>query len=186
MNKIFEKIWEKLKETSKLKDSPYAVGMGAAVGVFWNFIPSVGIGPFLSMGLAKLLKASGVAALTINLATGIFIPFFYSLNLMTGRMILNRDVKPEEVGGNIQKSFQDNLEVVDQVKGEPSRFFSLDSITSVSLDFIIGSAVNALLAAGIVYTIFWLLIRYRPHLPTKAKVDSTKDPDKIDNKNSAV
>lgn len=162
MKAQLEKIWKKLKSLATLSGSPYSIAMGAAVGIFWNFIPSLGVGPFLSVGLAKILKASGIAALTVNISTGFFIPLFYSLNLLVGRTIVNRNyVSTEEVSDTIQKSFQESLDVVETVAYEPTSFFSLDKLQDFSVEFFLGGFINACITAGLVYLILLSVLNYK-------------------------
>lgn len=180
MNKKFKKMWRKIKSIARLADSPHSVALGAAIGIFLNFIPSFGIGFFIAAGTARLFKASAIAALTMNLATGFFIPLFYSLNFLTGRFLMNRDVSKEELEGTLQQSLQESLDVVEEIAVEPVRYFYLDKLQAFSSDFFLGGLVNALLAAGIVYLIFWGLLRYRKYWhethpkKTTKKENSTK------------
>ncbi len=165
-------LYNKIKELAQLKGKPYTIAMGAAVGIFWNFIPSLGVGPFLSLGLARILKSSGIAAVTFNLATGFFIPFFYSLNLIMGRFVMRKGVTTEELTDTLQKSFQESIDAVEGVDSEPVSYFSLSKLQSFSTEFFVGGVINAILAATLVYFAFWSLLSYRryyKHLFLKKK-----------------
>ncbi|NLJ99685.1 MAG: DUF2062 domain-containing protein, partial [Clostridia bacterium] len=51
----FSEAKEKLKKLLTLKGSPWDIALGAAIGFFWNFIPSLGVGFLLSLLMARLL-----------------------------------------------------------------------------------------------------------------------------------
>ncbi|MGF7184123.1 hypothetical protein GGQ84_000203 [Desulfitispora alkaliphila] len=157
MKEKFKEAIKKIKSITKLKGSPYVIAMGAAVGIFWNFIPSLGVGPFLSIGTAKLLKASGIAAVTMNLATGLFIPIMYSMNMMMGRFLSRQEIHPGEVGDALSKSLKESMDVVE----EPSRYFVLDKLQAYSTEFFLGGFVNAVIAASIIYTTLWGVLSFR-------------------------
>jgi uncharacterized protein (DUF2062 family) len=163
MKKKLRKFWRKIKSIIRMKGSPYAIAMGTAIGLFLNFIPSFGIGFLISAAIARLFKASAIAALTMNLGTGFFIPLFYSLNILTGRFLLHREITPEKVGDTVQQSLQESLEVVEEIAVEPVKYFYLDKLQSFSADFFLGGVVNAFLASGLIYLIFWSLLTYRRH-----------------------
>jgi len=146
-----------------MKGSPYAIAMGAALGLFLNFIPSFGIGFLIAAAIAKLFKASALAALTMNLGTGFFIPLFYSLNFLTGRFLMGSETASEEMGGTIQQPLHESLELVEGVAGKSVIDSYLDSLQSFSVDFFLGGVVNAFLASGLIYFIFWGLLTYRRH-----------------------
>jgi len=55
----FREKWERLVH---LKDKPRAIAVGAAVGIFFGFIPLWGLKTLLAIGLARLLRGSLVAA----------------------------------------------------------------------------------------------------------------------------
>ncbi|MDW7672960.1 MAG: DUF2062 domain-containing protein [Bacillota bacterium] len=175
-------IYKKLKKVMKLKGSPYFIAMGAAIGIFLNFIPSLGLGAFIAVGIAKIFKASGIAALTVNLATGFFIPLFYSLNFLMGKFLLRHGVSKEEVSDTLQQSIAQSLDVVEEVTIEPARYFYLDKLQSFSGDFFLGSIVNALLASGFIFLIIWILLKYRQYWHNKQSSDQ-RDMEKQEKKN---
>lgn len=116
-------LQKKIASLIRVKGPPYFVALGAAIGLFWNFIPSLGIGPILSLLAARLFKASGVAAVTVNLATGFFIPLFYTLNVLTGRLITGLGISLLELKG-IETSLEKSVGNIARVADEPRAFFS--------------------------------------------------------------
>jgi uncharacterized protein (DUF2062 family) len=55
----FREKWQRLVQ---LKDKPRAIALGASVGVFFGFIPLVGLKTLLAIGTARLLRGSVIAA----------------------------------------------------------------------------------------------------------------------------
>jgi hypothetical protein len=152
-------IQNKIYSIINLEGSPFSIALGAAAGIFWNFIPSLGIGFLLSLLAAKLLKVSSVAAVTMNLATGFFIPVFYSLNVLTGDLLSGITLKTNEVKNQLGQSIEKSVNNIDSVIDKPFNFFTLDSINSLSIKFLIGSVINALIAAVIIYIVFLFILK---------------------------
>ena len=148
-----------LRKISKALKHPYAVCAGMAVGIFWNFIPSLGVGVFLSAITAKLLKASSITAISTNLGTALFIPLFYTLNYLTGRMVMGKNLSNTEIQTELGHSMEQSLKNVETVIEQPVSFFSWFQIKSVSEDFIVGAAINAITAALIVFTVIWVVLK---------------------------
>ncbi|SES92174.1 DUF2062 domain-containing protein [Anaerobranca gottschalkii] len=156
LREILGKTNEVWKKVSNIKDTPHAIGLGAAVGLGWNFIPSLGIGPFISVFTAKLFKGSGIAAITVNLGTGIFIPILYSLNMVTGRLLVGRWFTAPEIEKQIQESIQETIDNLEIIKETPSRFFTLNKVTEFGFEFFLGGLINALIFGVIIYGLIWL------------------------------
>ena len=124
------------------------------------------------MGLARLLRGSAIAALTGNLATGFFIPIFYSMNVLTGRFLTGDRVETKEIEENLQDSIQESLEKFEEIVEQPVSFFSLDRVSSLTSDFLIGALCNALICAVLVYFIA------KPLFNRKFKLGDTEKADK--------
>lgn len=157
----YRHLKKKIIEIIKMDAAPNALAIGAAIGVFWNFIPSLGIGPFLSLFTSKLLKGSAVAAVSINLATGFFIPFFYTFNVVVGRSILGNDIAQQQIEKELGESFYRSISGIEAVVEKPSDYLLLDRIQSFSTDFMMGSVINASAAAVVIYGIFWFVLNRR-------------------------
>ena len=155
-----DNLRKKLASLFRVKGSPYFVAFGAAVGLFWNFIPSLGIGPILSLLAARFFKARSVAAVTVNLATGFFIPLFYTLNVVTGKLVTGLGISLLELKG-IESSLEKSVGNIAKVADEPQTYFFLDRLQSFSKEFLIGSAVNAFLAAIAAYLVVYLVLSRR-------------------------
>ncbi len=157
----FKNIQKKLSHIINLEGTPFSIALGAAAGIFWNFIPSLGIGFFLSLFVAKLLNVSSVAAVTMNLATGFFIPVFYSLNVLTGDFLSGIAYKTSQVKNQIGHSLEKSVDNMNTVIDKPINFFTLDSINNLSVKFLIGSVINAIIAAVIIYLVFIFILKRR-------------------------
>ncbi len=144
-----------------LEDTPNAIALSVAIGVFWNFIPTIGLGVFVSIFFAKLLKVRVVIAATANLCTGFFIPFFYTLNMVTGRLLTGLNINLGEIESELGDSIEISVTGIEEVIVNPKLYFLYDKIHSLSMDFVIGSIANAFLAAGLIYVIIWFLIKNR-------------------------
>lgn len=162
--------WQNL---TQLTDTPHAIALGAGVGIAWNFIPSLGVGPILSVVSAKALRGSGIAAVTVNLATGFFIPLYYSLNLIMGRMLTGSGLAPR-ASEQIHDSLQESLEVIETVVEAPGQVFGLSRITDFGVDFFVGGLANAILAAAAVYTLIWFPIFIRRRFVKKKEQFSSR------------
>lgn len=52
----------KVGQLLRLKDTPHAIAVGVAVGVFFGFVPLVGLKTLLALGVTRLLRGSLLAA----------------------------------------------------------------------------------------------------------------------------
>ena len=51
-----------IRQLLGIKDTPHAVALGVAVGVFFGFVPLVGLKTLLTLGVSRLLRGSLLAA----------------------------------------------------------------------------------------------------------------------------
>jgi uncharacterized protein (DUF2062 family) len=68
----FREQWDRLVH---LKDKPHAVAVGASVGVFFGFIPLVGLKTLLAIGSTRLLRGSVIAAAIAVTLHDVILPF---------------------------------------------------------------------------------------------------------------
>lgn len=158
----------RVKDIVAISSTPRKIAVGGAIAIFWNFIPSLGIGPFLTLFAAKILKANVVAAITLNLGTSFFIPLFYTMNVITGRIVMGsgeisgekaQDYKVESGGfsiGRLKEVFQNPEEMLGLMQG-------------FSIDFVIGSVINAFLASIFLYFIFLYILNKRVSMRNKGE-----------------
>lgn len=65
---------EKTGELFRLKDSPHAVAVGVAVGVFFGFVPLLRLKTLLALGVTWLLRGSLVGAAIAVTLHGVWLP----------------------------------------------------------------------------------------------------------------
>ncbi|UMZ72600.1 DUF2062 domain-containing protein [Natranaerofaba carboxydovora] len=143
--------------------TPQKIAIAAAIAVFWNFIPSLGVGPILTFMAAKLLKGNVVAAVTLNIGTGFFIPLFYTLNLITGRAITGRSANNNASSPGEGEYVDLDTFSIDRIRElfEAPKGVILDTVQTLSYDFVIGSVINAFVAGGFLYILFLFILKRR-------------------------
>ncbi|MFI8574484.1 DUF2062 domain-containing protein [Rossellomorea aquimaris] len=76
----------------RLKDNSHSIALGFTVGLLINFVPSFGIGPFISTACAKMIKGNSFAGLVGGISLIWAFPFFFYLNLIVGYLFYPIDV----------------------------------------------------------------------------------------------
>jgi uncharacterized protein len=76
----------------RLKDNSHSIALGFTVGLLINFVPSFGIGPFISTAIAKVFKGNSFAGLVGGVSLIWAFPFFFYLNLVVGYLFYPIDV----------------------------------------------------------------------------------------------
>ncbi|MHA7138787.1 DUF2062 domain-containing protein [Rossellomorea arthrocnemi] len=91
----------------RLKDNSHSIALGFTVGLLINFVPSFGIGPFISTACAKMIKGNSFAGLVGGISLIWAFPFFFYLNLVVGYLFYPIDViDPSiDVGLQLGKAF---------------------------------------------------------------------------------
>jgi uncharacterized protein len=91
----------------RLKDNSHSIALGFTVGLLINFVPSFGIGPFISTAIAKVFKGNSFAGLVGGVSLIWAFPFFFYLNLVVGYLFYPIDViDPSiDVGLQLGKAF---------------------------------------------------------------------------------
>lgn len=153
-----------------LEDTPNVIALSVAIGVFTNFLPAIGLGLLLSILLARLLKVSVVTAATAHLCTVFFIPFFFTLNVITGRLLAGLNVNLDEIN-ELEDSIEISVIGIEEAIVNPKSHLLYDMIHSLSINFVIGSIVNAFLAAGLIYvTLLYVIKNKRKYKMQKQSV----------------
>jgi len=135
----------------KLETAPQKIALGVAIGIFMNFLPSMGIGAILAFIAARIFRASAAAAVTTSLATGFLIPFLYTLNVFTGRLLIT-NTGLEEITVNIEASMQQTIDSLVTPLQHSELFLPLlSSVKSLTIDFLLGSVINAFIAGILIY-----------------------------------
>lgn len=134
-NKLWRYLKYKFLMILRLPDSAAKIALGVALGIAFNFLPTFGTGLVFAFILASIIGANRAAAVISAIAVKVGIPFFYLSNLVTGHLILNDKVN---VGGETVPDFSWSE-------------LSLETIQHLGKPFLIGSAVNALVAGLLTY-----------------------------------
>ncbi len=154
----FQRLYNEMVNILKLKTSPRKIALGVAIAIFWNFLPSLGFGAVLSLIAARILQASAVTAVSVSLATGILIPFFYTLNVLTGRFVVF-SMGLERISKNLALDLKSIFRDFPPGIKESELFLPLLSqVKSASFDFLLGSVINAFIAGVVIYIAFRVIL----------------------------
>jgi len=83
--------WENLKnrfystiesQIVEMKEKPYKVALGCALGIGINFVPTLGIGFIFAFLLAVIFRINRAGAAVTSLLTGPLVPLMYALNFV--------------------------------------------------------------------------------------------------------
>ncbi|TSI07671.1 DUF2062 domain-containing protein [Lysinibacillus sp. BW-2-10] len=165
--KIKRKMKYYLIRLFRLKSSPHQVALGLSIGLIPNWLPTFGVGPLLSVGLAKLVKANTVAAFIGGVIGTLIWPLLFILNYQVGSFLLNRNIKidePEEVEyiGAIQHT----------VEGV------VDGFHSSGFLFLTGATINIVISSLLSYFIMYFLFK-KYNLQILNKISSRKYSNKV-------
>lgn len=76
----------------RIDDPPERIARGAAIGVLMGVLPTFGLGTFLSLGFAFIFRANKAAAVLGSFVVNpITSPFFWTLSIMAGALVLGED-----------------------------------------------------------------------------------------------
>ena len=139
----------KLKRTLKynylkilrLQEEPKQVAMSVAIGTSIMFMPFFGFGIFIAYFVAMLLNVNKIATILTTLLWKLALPLFYVLNYITGNFVM---------GG----------------KHIPARHLHdavgfLGRINAIGTPFLVGSAINSILAGILTYYLALKLLTLR-------------------------
>lgn len=130
----------------RIKDSPVQIAKGVALGVAIDFLPLPFISIFISYIVARVLKFNTLAAVSATILFKGAIPFFYAFNIAVGKLL--KGTPPETI--NIGSTKVD------------TSFFEFEKLKHASDVFLLGSAINSIIAWIIVYFIIkWILEKRR-------------------------
>lgn len=72
----------------RIRDKAHSVAIGFTGGLLINFVPSFGLGPIISVGVAKLFRGNLVAGFIGGISLIWAFPILFYLNLMTGNLFI--------------------------------------------------------------------------------------------------
>ncbi len=150
LRKLAGKYVRRLKDTCdkvmNLPDSPRKIAQGVALGTALDFLPMPFISIPVSYILAKFIRANAVAAVLTVILLKWAVPFFFAFDYFIGKMLVGESAPPlYEAGGFCFTS--------------PEAW--VEWITHLGYPFLIGAAVNSVLAGVITYFIIMALLDCR-------------------------
>ena len=138
----------------RLKAGPHQVAMGLTLGFVPNWFPTFGLGPMLSVGLAKLTRVNLIAAVIGGMLGAPIWPVLFLLNYKVGGLLFSEPSKVNEL------EEVDYLEAIDDTVGT----------THSSVLYLTGTLVNVVLSSVLVYmSIYFLFKRYRASILLKLR-----------------
>lgn len=142
--KIFRYLRFNYLKILRLKDTPYKVAKGVALGVSLDFLLLPFISILIAYVIAKLARFNSVAAATTAavLKPAVFL-VFWPMNILVGSFFLGGHTKINNV----------------ETMPEPNNIFKMGEyleqltkyIKHLGPDFLLGSVINSILSAIIVY-----------------------------------
>lgn len=129
---------------SRLKASPHQVALGFTLGFIPNWFPTFGLGPVLSVGIAKLAKVNVFAAVMGGIIGTPLWPVLFLLNYRAGGLFHDKPSKVDEI---VEVEY---IEAVNDTVG---------SIQSGSLQFLTGAFINILLSSMVLYLLVFMMFR---------------------------
>ncbi|KAF1085999.1 hypothetical protein SPSYN_00737 [Sporotomaculum syntrophicum] len=143
--KIIGRLVDYYNRVMDLPDAPSKVALGAALGLAFDFLPIPIISIPIAFLVARLLGGNGLAG---ALSAAFFkwaVPFFYVLNVATGNLLLNFALPDDSVTVAVMDTHGPWME----------------QLVQLGVPFLVGAAVNALLAWLALYFIVRRLLLLR-------------------------
>ncbi|RXT04125.1 DUF2062 domain-containing protein [Ammoniphilus sp. CFH 90114] len=140
----------------RLKAGPHQIAMGLTLGFVPNWFPTFGLGPMLSIALAKLTGVNLVAAVIGGVMGAPIWPILFLLNYKVGSFIFS---EPSKVNDLNEVHY---LEAVDETVSGLQH--------SGSLQYITGTFINIAVSSVLIYLSFYFLFRkYRTTILLKLR-----------------
>jgi uncharacterized protein len=156
--KITRSIKYNLIRLFRLKSSPHQVALGFTTGLIPSWFPTFGLGPILSVGLAKLVRANTVSAIVGGVIGTLIWPLLFLINYKVGSSLLDRKNNVDELG---------------EVKYINAIYHTFEGIIGLhprGFLFLTGAVVNILISSTLIYFIVYLLFKkYRVRILNKIR-----------------
>lgn len=137
ISKLISKFKEQYHKVMQLPDSPQKIAGGVALGVALDFLPVPIISIPMSFILAKLMRINAVSAVLTVILFKCAVPVFFAMNYMVGKLVLFDATV---------SSAQSNFHAADVLGW-------IGWVKHLGYPFLLGSVINAALAAAIAYFI---------------------------------
>lgn len=139
----------------RLNAGPHYIAFGLILGFIPNWFPTFGLGPLLSIALAKLFRANLVAAGIGGILGAPIWPLLFLLNYKMGSLFFS---EPSKVNNLDDIQYRD---AVDE---------TVESFHSGSFLYLSGTIINVLLSSLLFYIIIFILIKkYRINILSRLK-----------------
>lgn len=125
------------KQIVDIKEKPYRVALGCALGIGINFLPTFGIGFIFAYFLAALFRANQACAAVTSLLTGILVPLMYALNFTVGGLVLAPAMEKE----NLAEFIKGQYILILKMDHFRDKIFGV--IEFLGSTFLLGAAINA-------------------------------------------
>lgn len=145
-SRLVESVRAYYNKVINLSDSPKKIARGVALGFAFDFLPIPVISIPVSYLVARLTRCNPVAAVATVVFFKLAVPFFFTLNILTGNVILG-DIPGPDI------AYTDT----------PVFGTVLNMLIDHGYPFLVGSLVNALVAGLAVYFLLMFLIERRRH-----------------------
>ncbi|HPU35894.1 MAG TPA: DUF2062 domain-containing protein [Bacillota bacterium] len=139
-----ESICNYYKKVMEMPDSPKKIARGVALGLAFDFLPIPVISIPLSYLVARLTNCSPAAAVATVVVFKLAVPVFFTLNFLSGRLLLGDLPEPGPV-----------------LSGDFLLAPFLNKIMEHGYPFLVGSLINATLIWFAVYTLLMYLLKRR-------------------------
>lgn len=157
---MFIKTKELFNKMLNLRDCPYKLASSFSLGFGMAFLPLPGINVIISVVLAKLLKLSVVAAGLPGLLLTYVSPFLYILNYKVGTIfIANGKAYQQPHYIDYEASFIDR---------------AVDFFANLGAAYLLGSVINALIAATVAYFVFFFFFKNNNKLLAQKNSEARK------------
>jgi uncharacterized protein (DUF2062 family) len=142
----------------RIKQSDHQIVIGLLTGFFHCWFPTFGLGLFISIGLAKLLRGNIVGAIIAG-TIGTFVwPFLFYLNYLVGSIVMKLFSFSSL---NLNKVIDTPIKDLDY--SQSAHHFN--RLGNMSFSFIEGSIINSILFSIVAYfPLRFILKRYRSPL----------------------
>ncbi|MGG0720538.1 DUF2062 domain-containing protein [Robertmurraya massiliosenegalensis] len=142
----------------RLKGSPHQVAAGLTMGFLPSWFPTFGLGPVLSVSLAKLTRSNEVAALVGGVIGTPIWPLLFLFNYKIGSLLLDRQPKV------------DGLEEVDYINALQHTIEGVTGSHSRGFSFLIGAITNIFVFSILIYLVAYLIFKkYRVSILEKIR-----------------
>ena len=156
--KITRRVKYYLIRLFRLKSSPHHVALGLTMGLIPSWIPTFGLGPVISVGLAKLVKANPVSALVGGVIGTPIWPLLFFLNYQVGSLLFNRESKVDE------------LDEVEYTNAIHHTYKGIVNSHSSGFLFVTGAMINIIISSTLIYFIVYILFKkYRMSILNKIR-----------------